>query len=61
VSIGDIGKIIRQFYEFLIMGGNQPGAVLTDHVAYIGTAADQPFAIVRPFGLRLSEPTPLRK
>jgi len=49
MTIGDHGKFIRQFYEFQIMGGNQPGAILPDQVAYIGTAADQPFTIVGPF------------
>jgi len=36
VTIGDIGKIIRQFNEFQIMGGDQPRTVLADQVANLG-------------------------
>ena len=46
VTVGDVREMIRQLYEFQIMGGNQPGAVLTDQLLDVGPAADQPFAIV---------------
>ena len=46
MTVGDVREMIRQLYEFQIMGGNQPGAVLTDQMLDVGPAADQPFAIV---------------